>query len=128
MIVLDTNIVIEILEKRSRLPAILDYLKQQTAEEIAISTLTLSTVFYLLESHKVNISIAEPFLQSYKYISVTADDADWAFAHYKGKDFEDALQVASARRETCSAFVTIDKQLAKKYAALLPIKLIDEWS
>src|SRR6266496_158373 len=124
MIVVDTNIVVEILEKRSKLPAVLDYLKQNQYEEVAISTLTLSNVFYLLESHKVEVSTAEPLLRSYKIISVTAEDANWAFAHYKGADFEDALQVAAARREVCSAFVTIDKQLAKKYDAFLPVRLI----
>lgn len=124
MIVVDTNIVVEILEKRSKLPAVLDYLEQNQDEEVAISTLTLSNVFYLLESHKVDVYIVEPLLRSYKIISVTTEDVDWAFTHYKGKDFEDALQVAAARREVCSAFVTTDKQLAKKYAAFLPVKLI----
>lgn len=125
MIVVDTNIVVEILEKRSKLPAVLDYLRQNQDEEVAVSTLTLSNVFYLLASHKADISTAEPLLRSYKIISVTAEDADWAFAHYKGTDFEDALQVAAARREACSAFVTIDRQLAKKYDAFLPVELID---
>ena len=124
MIVVDTNIVVEILEKRSRLPAVLNYLKQNQDEEVAISTLTLSNVFYLLESRKVEVSTVEPLLRSYKVISVTAEDADWALSHYKGIDFEDALQVAAAKREACSAFVTIDKQLAKKYDALLPVRLI----
>ncbi len=124
MIVVDTNIVVEILEKRSKLPAVLDYLKQKQDEEVAISILTLSNVFYLLESHKVDVSTAEPLLRSYKIISVTAEDADWAFTHYEGMDFEDALQVAAAWREACSSFVTIDKQLAKKYDAVLPVKLI----
>jgi predicted nucleic acid-binding protein len=124
MIVVDTNIVVEILEKRSRLPAVLEYLKQNQNEEVAISTLTLSNVFYLLESHKVDIPTAEHLLRSYKVIPVTDKDADWAFAHYKGIDFEDALQVAAARREACIAFVTIDKKLAKKYGTFLPIELI----
>jgi predicted nucleic acid-binding protein len=124
MIALDTNIIVEILAKRSKLPAVLNYLRQNQDEEVAISTLTLSNVFYLLESHKVDVSTVEPLLRSYKIISVTAEDADWAFTYYKGRDFEDALQVAAARREVCSAFVTIDKQLAKKYDAFLPVKLI----
>lgn len=124
MIILDTNIVVEILEKRSRLPAVLEYLKQNQGETIAVSTLTLSNVFYLLESRKIDVSIVEPLLRSYKIVGVTPEDADWAFTHYKGKDFEDALQVASAYREACSSFVTIDKQLAKKYNNFLPIKLI----
>lgn len=124
MIVIDTNIIVEILEKRSKLLTVLDYLRQNQDEEVAVSTLTLSNVFYLLESHKANVSIAEPLLQSYKIISVTAEDADWAFTHYEGVDFEDALQVAAARREACIAFLTIDKKLAKKYDRFLPIELI----
>lgn len=79
---------------------------------------------YLLESHQANVSITEPLLQSYKIISVIAEDANWAFTHYKGIDFEDALQVAAARREVCTAFVTIDKKLAKKYDAFLRVKLL----
>lgn len=124
MIVVDTNIVVEILEKRSKLLAVLDYLNRNQDAEIAISTLTLSNVFYLLESHKADVSLAEPLLQAYKIISVTDEDANWAFAHYNGVDFEDALQVAAARREACTAFVTIDKKLAKKYGVFLPVKLL----
>jgi predicted nucleic acid-binding protein len=124
MIVVDTNVVVEILEKRSKLAAVVDYLEQNQDEEIAVSTLTLSNVFYLLENHKVDVLTVEPLLQSYMIISVTSEDTAWAFAHYKGVDLEDALQVAAARREACSAFVTIDKRLAKKYGAFLPVKLI----
>lgn len=124
MIVVDTNVIVEILEKRNRLSSVVYYLKQNPNEIVAISTLTLSNVFYLLESHKIDLAIAEPLLRSYKLIPITADDADWAFNYYQGKDFEDALQVAAARREACTAFVTLDKQLAKKYDKTLPIKLI----
>lgn len=124
MIVLDTNVVVEILEKRSKFPLVIDYLGQLQEKTVAISTLTLSNIFYLAESRKVDVSIVEPLLRSYKIISVMAEDADWAFVHYKGKDFEDALQVAAACREACGTFVTIDKQLARKYNHLVSIQLI----
>lgn len=124
MIIVDTNIIVEVLEKRSNLPLVIEYLRQHQDQSVAISTLTLSNIFYLVESRKLDVSTVEPFLRSYITIPVTAEDADWAFVHYKGKDFEDALQVAAARREACEAFVTLDKQLARKYDRFLSIELI----
>jgi predicted nucleic acid-binding protein len=125
MIVLDTNIIMEILEKRRYLAEVLRTLATYGKQPIAISTLTLSNVFYLVEKHPDAVVIAEKILKTYKVIGVLPEDATWAYAHYQGKDFEDALQIAAALREGCTTFLTIDSPLAKKYASLpLEIKLI----
>ena len=124
MIILDTNVIMEILEKRNRQLAVIELLQQYGGEEIAVTTLTLSSVFYLVESHKTAVNIAEQLLKTYKVVAVTSEDAGWAFAHYNGKDFEDALQIAAALREKCTAFLTIDAMLARKYSKFLDIKLV----
>lgn len=124
MIILDTNIVLEILEKRDRYHATIRALNRYKREKNAVTTLTLSNVFYMTERHKSAFMTAEKLLKTYKIVGVTPQDAEWAFGHYKGKDFEDALQVAAALREKCTVFLTIDSSLAKKYGKYLAIDLI----
>ena len=124
MIVLDTNVVMEILEKRARSQAVGQILSRHKSHINAVTTLTLSNVFYLVERHKKETVIAARLLQTYKIIGVTPEDASWAFTHYKGKDFEDALQVAAALREECTAFLTLDASLAKKYGKFLNVELV----
>lgn len=124
MILLDTNIVMEILEKRSRFDAVLHTLQRYAQEESAVTTLTLSTVFYLFEKNKQALPVIEKHLRSHRIISVTAEDAGWAFDHYQHDDFEDALQVAAAIRSGCSHLITLDGPLSKKYAEHLTIELV----
>ena len=124
MIVLDANIVVEILEQRDRKSAVIAALRGHEGHDNAVTALTLSNVFYILERNKKEITAAEPLLKCYKVLGVASEDADWAFAHYNGTDFEDALQVATAIREHCAAFLTLDVTLAQKYGKFLPIELI----
>ncbi|HLA49316.1 MAG TPA: PIN domain-containing protein [Candidatus Saccharimonadales bacterium] len=124
MIVLDTNIVLEILEKRHHLQAVLDLLGQHSKELIAVTTLTLSNVFYVAEKSQAATIAAEELLKNYVIIDVTSADADWAFKNYDHKDFEDALQVAAAKRSGAKLFMTIDGPLTSKYQSFLPIQLV----
>ena len=124
MIVLDTNIVLETLEKRDHHLVVLNLLRQHSYETYAVSTLTLSNVFYVAEKSHAATSVAEKLLKTYKIFGEVTEDADWAFAHYHGKDFEDALQVAAARRAGAKLFVTLDGPLAKKYQEFLPVQLV----
>ncbi len=126
MIILDTNIVLEMLEKRSHLSLVKQALNTYHNSTIAVSTLTLSNVFYILDRNKSALDISEKLLKTYQIVGVTAEDADWAFAHYRGNDFEDALHVASAIREQCELFMTLDVALAKKYSKFLNILLIGQ--
>jgi predicted nucleic-acid-binding protein len=126
LIVLDANVVMEILEERRLYDAVADKLEQYAHEDVdfAISTLAVSHVFYLAEAHKIPVRRVEMLIKNYKVFDVLAEDVSWALAHYGQKDFEDALQVAASLREKCSAFLTIDKAMAKKYAKTLHIELI----
>ncbi len=125
MVVLDANVVLEILEKRARLDAVLAAIKQyENQYTLAVTTLSLSNVFYVLEKNKYDPGIAERLLKTYRFLPVESEDAIWAFEHYQGVDFEDALQVAAAVREGCGVFMTLDKVLARKYRKFLNIQLI----
>ena|SRR3990167_3765566 len=124
MVILDTNIVLEILEKRRYLQVVLNLLDQHRDELIAVTTLTLSNVFYVAEKNQAATIAAEELLKRYIILDVTSADADWAFKNYGQKDFEDALQIAAAKRSGAKLFMTIDGPLAKKYQKFLPIQLV----
>ncbi len=124
MIVIDANIALEILELRRFYEAVLKRLAQHQDEQIAVSSLTVSTAFYLAERHKIPLGRVETFFEPCKIFSVTDVDVLWALAHYRGNDFEDALQVAAAIREQCDLFLTLDAGIAKKHGELLNIMLI----
>lgn len=126
MIAVDANILQELLENRSRVAKVQDAIAKYASNGgyFVVSTLSVSHVFYLAEAHKISMKRVEELVEKYKLYSVEAVDVEWALAHYGGKDFEDALQVAATLREKCTVFITLDAPLAKKYSKFLNIELI----
>jgi predicted nucleic acid-binding protein len=126
MVAVDANIILELIENRSRAAEVQNVIAYYAndGEGFAVSTLSVGHVFYLAEAHKVSMKRVEELVQQYKLYDVVAADVEWALLHYKGKDFEDALQIAAALREKCAVFLTIDALLARKYSKFLDIKLI----
>jgi predicted nucleic acid-binding protein len=124
MNVLDTNILLEVLENRARVQQVIAALERHKAQPTAVTTLSLSNIFYFAERDKYDLALVEKQLKQYLFLDVTAEDAAWAFAHYQGKDFEDALQVAAAIRQKANVFMTLDAALAAKYQKFLKIELI----
>ncbi len=123
MICLDANFIIELMLERARVSDCERYLSDAT-DDLAITTLSVSTVMYYAEGKHLNLASVELFLRQFNWLTASEIDVNWAFANYQGKDFEDALQIAIAKRESCNRFATLDKQLAKKYSADLPIDLL----
>ncbi len=126
MIAVDANILLELLEQHKHMLAVrqtLDDFRQQ-GEAVSASALSISHIFYLAEAHNIATKRVEELTRVFKVYDVTSADIDWALGHYKGKDFEDALQIAAALREKCAAFLTLDASLARKYSKFLDIKLI----
>lgn len=122
MVFVDANVVLEVIERRTHADACEKMLRN--SEEKAISLLTLDLVMYFLERDKIAWEPVRVFLESFAWLPITDADAQWAFAHFKGEDFEDALQVSCAIRENCHEFTTLDKSLAKKYANVLRVELL----
>ncbi len=127
MIALDTNVLMEILEERPHLNAVMTVMtavRNNKSAPLAISTLTVSHLFYLAERRNVPLLRVEALLESFCLLAVQPLDVAWALARYRQNDFEDALQVAAAIREGCTGFMTLDKELAEKYRSYLSIELI----
>ncbi len=128
MVAVDANILQELLENRRWMDKVQAVIAQYTelGEYFAISTLSVSHIFYLAEAHKISMKRVEQLVAKYGVYDVVAADVDWALDHYKGKDFEDALQDAAARRKRCTSFLTFDALFAKKYDKYLVIELVTE--
>lgn len=97
---------------------------RQAHSQTAASLLSFHFVMYYAEKAKISGSTIKRVSNRLIWLPLTEDDMQWAFEHYDGKDYEDALQIAIALREGCREFVTIDKKLAKKYGDQLKITLI----
>jgi predicted nucleic acid-binding protein len=123
MICLDANIVLELLLDRKLAQTCKDYIAS-AKDEIAITVLSVSIIMYYAEGKHLNLIEVERLLRDFVWLGAVEADVAWSFQHFAGIDFEDALQVAIARREGCQSFITLDKALAKKYTPIMPIELL----
>lgn len=126
MICLDVNVVLEMILKRAQEDICKLHIKRarDRGEDIAITTLCLSITMYYAERHKLDLNEVEQFLRLFSWLPLSESDGQRAFVSFYGKDFEDALQIACAKREGCKEFVTLDKPLAKKYAKDMSVRLL----
>jgi predicted nucleic acid-binding protein len=122
MIFVDANVLLEVIQKRTRTKECEQFLSNDKNK--AISTLTLDLVMYFIERDKLPWESVKNFLESFSWLPIIEADAQWAFMNFKGDDFEDALQAACAIREGCSSFVTLDVALSKKYKQTMKVELI----
>lgn len=118
----DANVLLEVILRRARLATCENFLNNN--KDKAISTLTLDLVMYFVERNKLDWKPVKVFLEGFIWLSIIDADAQWAFAQFRGDDFEDALQVACAIREGCNIFVTLDGALSKKYSDNIAISLL----
>jgi predicted nucleic acid-binding protein len=118
---LDANILLEILLSRPNEKNARKLLGEQS-DEIFISALTAHLVVHFGKTI-VELPILRAFLADYTLLSLEANDFEWAFTNTRDNDFEDALQLAVAIRNSCEEFVTFDKHLAELYADLIQIKV-----
>ena len=123
MTCLDANVLIEIILGRKNVAACNEYIAS-AKDDLAISMLSLDLIMYYAELDKLKLASIQQFLRLFIWLPITDFDAEWAFQHFAGKDFEDALQISCARREGCSKFATLDKSLVRKYSSNFPVQLI----
>jgi predicted nucleic acid-binding protein len=122
MTFVDANVLLEVILRRTRVDTCENFLNNN--EDKAISTLTLDLVMYFIERDNLSWQPVKAFLESFNWLPIVDADAQWAFAQFRGDDFEDALQVACAIREGSSSFVTLDGPLSKKYSETIAIELL----
>ena len=122
MILVDANVLLEVIQKRTRAKECEEFLSNDKNK--AISILSLDLIMCFVKRDKLPWEPAKKFLESFIWLPITDSDAQWAFMNFKGDDFEDALQVACAIREGSSSFVTLDRSLSEKYKQTMTVELI----
>lgn len=123
MVFLDTNILLEIiLVDRSRYTQVKQFL-DILREETAISALTVHLVMHFGRKEQADDAFLHAVLNQNRLLALTLQDYEWAVNNEQGRDFEDALQLATAIHSECTSFVTLDATLAKRYTDL-PIEII----
>ena len=123
MVFLDTNILLEIiLKNRSKCSQVENFLQTLT-EYTAISMLSVHLIMYFGRKEQVSDDFLESIIKENTIFPISPEDYNWALSNEKGKDFEDALQIAVAIRSGSRTFVTLDRALVKSYSAM-PIRII----
>lgn len=123
MVFLDANVILEIILKdRPHFNQAKMFL-EATSDDTAISILSTHLIMHFGRKEQVGDALLESVIGENELLSITSEDYVWAVMNEEGRDFEDALQLATAIRNGCETFVTFDSGLVKAYAEL-PIKII----
>lgn len=120
---LDANILLEILFRRARYNKTVEVLGNMQDVRFCISVLSADLVMYFVETEKQSKDKAWAFLRHYEILNMIISDAEWAHDNDQG-DFEDAMQIACAKRHGCSLIVTLDRRLETMYGKHVPVQTI----
>ena len=120
----DTNILMELFFHRPKYNVARSAVLSISENHIVCtSVLSVTTLLYYVESEKFDKIIAHNFIKGYRLLDMNRTDYKWAEDNDEG-DFEDALQVACARRHNCEKLLTLDLNFNKMYGKYLPIQTI----
>jgi predicted nucleic acid-binding protein len=122
-VLLDANILLELLFQRARYEKVVGLLSSMQEVQFCASVLSIDIVMYFVEAEKQSKQAAWEFLSSYMTLDLTSRDTEWAHENDKG-DYEDALQVACARRHGCNDVITLDKKMAGMYGGYISVETI----
>ncbi len=122
MVFVDANAVLELLlPNRKHIREVAAILG--ASDNLCISMLSVHLAWHFGRQEQIaDESIAE-MLDDYTVVDMTVEDYVWARTYEEGKDFEDALQLATALRTGCDTFITLDTRLAKRYTRL-PLRIV----
>ena len=126
MVFLDSNILLEIILKdRVKRYQVRKYLESisKLDDFSSISMLTVHLIMHFGRKEQIDDYFLQAVINENELFSLSAEDYEWALVNERGKDFEDALQLAVAMRTNCDTFLTLDKKLARDYADL-PLKIL----
>ena len=126
LVFVDTNILMELFFRRPQYDLAITSLTALAEQDIVCtSILSFSTLLYYVEAEKFDRSSAHNFLKGFKIVDMNEADYKWAEANDNG-DFEDALQVACARRHNCSSLFTLDKKFGSMYGKYISVHTISK--
>lgn len=118
---LDANLLIEIILARKQAKLARELIEKHRGQ-LYISALTAHLVVHFGQ-RIVDLPMLREFLADYNVLALEDADFEWAFMNVRGRDFEDALQLAVAIRNGCDTFFTLDSSLAATYKKLPAIKV-----
>jgi predicted nucleic acid-binding protein len=123
---LDTNIVIDIIDQRARLPKI-DKILQDLNEKgefvLFVSTNSVADIYYILRKITPKIIIDDK-LRNITILNSTAKGCDFAIASTdKHDDVEDIMQIACCNENKIDMFITADPKLVQTYKSLFHSKI-----
>jgi predicted nucleic acid-binding protein len=119
---LDANVLLEVLMDRPRKSDVRKYLLKYEGS-LFVSALSAYIVYYI--GIKVaDLPALQAFLSDYEILPTQGANFEWAFQNARNSDFEDALQVATALKNGCDLFLTLDKKLASAYGNLPSLKVV----
>ena len=124
LIFIDTNILMEIFFRRAKYDlAVTKLIALAEQSIVCTSILSISTLIYYVEAEGFDKEIAYNFIHGYKVLDMNNSDYGWAKNNDQG-DFEDALQVACAKRHNCTYLLTLDKKFGNMYGKYLSIHTV----
>lgn len=120
MVLLDANILLELLlPNRGRAQEVANFLLK-LEQPTCINALTIHLIFHFGRIVGLDEELLHAAVARHVLLPLNPGDYLWAKENEVGKDFEDALQVATAVRAGCDQFITLDRQLAKNYKNIIP--------
>lgn len=123
MVFLDANVILELILKDCPYFEQVKTFLESINDSTAISALGIHLIMYFGRKEKIGDALLESVIDENELLSSTSEDYIWAALNEQGRDFEDALQPATAIRYGCQKFVTLGSSLAKMYAEF-PIEII----
>lgn len=124
MILLDANILLEVLVAgRPHAQDVMAWLERNESP-CCISLLTVHLVLHFGLKDGLSIETLQTFLADYSKEALLPEDYAVALQLLKGRDHEDALQLAVAKRTNCVGIITLDKGFAATYRDTIPFTVL----
>jgi predicted nucleic acid-binding protein len=121
---LDANILMEMLFERAKASDVASNLRALPDDDLLVlSIFSVNVIFYYVEKYGFPKATAHEFIKNYKVLDMNEADYGWARDNDVG-DFEDALQIACARRHACAKLITLDQDMDKQYGKYMLVETI----
>jgi predicted nucleic acid-binding protein len=109
----DASCVIEILLGREKLDYVIK--KIEIYEKAYISTLSLHLAFHFGRKEQINYEDIVFLIEQFLILDFTEQNYQTAKIIIKNNDFEDALQLATAKDNEIANILTLDSKMSKVY-------------
>lgn len=116
-VMLDASVILELFLVRKKYDEVRNIIKEYEVKYI--TPITIGILFYFAERGKIDMLSAEALVNGCQILNISESTYTMARHLYKGKDLEDAVQIACAIENNISCVITLNKDMQTKYAALI---------